>query len=189
MVLRRTVLQNFFLFILTLCVSINAINSNLLIQFSSINFIIFFLLCLKNKDVLEAIKENYINNKFFFIIFFVYIGYLIFQIIPLPLHWFEVFAPTNHILYSSIKIDKEFLSISLDPSSSYFRILNCINFFIIFLIFPALFFKHRKKKIIKFIEENWINKLLLLAFMLTHNVTTNKNKFCNTVLLKTILNL
>ena len=143
MVLRRTLLQNLFLFIVTLCVSINASNSNLLIQFSSINFIIFFLLCLKNKKVLEGIKENYINNKFFFIIFFVYIAYLVFQIIPLPLHWLEVIAPANHALYSSIKIDKEFWSISLDPSSSYFRILNCINFFIIFLIFPALFFRNK----------------------------------------------
>ena len=186
MFLKRTTLHNLFLFIVTLCVSINASNSNLLIQFSSIYFIVFFLLCLKNKDVLEKIKENYINNKLFFIIFFLYIGYLVFQIIPLPLNWFEVIAPANHALYSSIKIDKEFWSLSLDPSSSYFRILNCINFFIIFLVFPALFFKHKKKKIIKFIEENWINKLLLLAFMLTHNVTTNKNKFCNMVLLKTI---
>jgi len=93
--------------------------------------------------VLEGIKENYINNKFFFIIFLVYISYLIFQIIPLPLHWFEVIAPANHALYSSIKIDKEFWSLSLDPSSSYFRILNCINFFIIFLIFPALFFRSK----------------------------------------------
>ena len=129
MVLKRTTLQNLFLFVVTLCVSINASNSNLLIQFSSINFIIFLLLCLKNKDVLEAIKKNYINNKFFFIIFFIYIGYIIFQIIPLPLNWFEIIAPANHALYSSIKIDKEFWSLSLDPSSSYFRLLNCINFF------------------------------------------------------------
>ena len=51
MVLKRTTLQNLFLFIVTLCVSINASNSNLLIQFSSINFIIFFFLCLKNKKI------------------------------------------------------------------------------------------------------------------------------------------
>ena len=117
MVLRRAILQNLFLFIVALCVSVNASNSSLLIQFSSINFIIFFLLCLKNKKILEAIKENYINNKSFFIILFVYIGYLVFQIVPLPLHWFEIIAPANHALYSSIKIDKEFWSLSLDPSS------------------------------------------------------------------------
>ena len=122
MVFERTTLQNLFLFVVTLCVSINASNSNLLIQFSSINFIIFFFLCLKNKKILEAIKENYINNKSFFIIFIVYIGYLIFQIIPLPLNWFEIIAPANYALYSSIKIDQEFWSLSIDPSNSYFQI-------------------------------------------------------------------
>ena len=143
MVLKQTSLQNLFLFVVALCVSLNASNSNVLIQFSSINFIILFFLCLKNKQVLEGIKENYINNKVFFIIFFSYIGYLIFQIVPLPLRWLEIIAPANHALYSSIKIDKEFWSLSLDPSNSYFRILNVINFFIIFLIFPALFFRSR----------------------------------------------
>ena len=118
MVLRRTPLQNLFLFVLTLCVSFNASNSNLLIQFSSINFIILFLLCLKNKEVLEAIKENYVNNKIFFIIFATYIIYLIIQIIPLPLNWFKIIAPINYELYSSIKIDKELWSLSLDPSNS-----------------------------------------------------------------------
>ena len=143
MVLRQNSLQNLFLFVLALCVSLNASNTNILIQFSSINFIILFFLCLKNKQILEAIKVNYSNNKFFFVIFFVYISYLIFQIVPLPLHWFEIIAPANHALYSSIKIDKEFWSLSLDPSSSYFRILNVINFFIIFLVFPALFFRSK----------------------------------------------
>jgi O-antigen ligase len=171
MVLRRTVLQNLFLFVVTLCVSINASNSNLLIQFSSINFIIFLLLCLKNKEVLEAIKKNYINNKNFFIIFTIYISYLIFQIIPLPLNWLEVIAPTNHALYSSIKIDKEFWSLSLDPSSSYFRILNCINFFIIFLIFPALFFrsKHLMKVLFFFCLLGFCHAVFATYWMLIGN--------------------
>ena len=143
MVLRHTSLQNLFLFVVALCVSLNASNTNVLIQISSINFIILFFLCLKNKQILEAIKVNYSNNKVFFVIFFAYVSYLVFQIVPLPLRWFEIIAPANHALYSSIKIDKEFWSLSLDPSSSYFRILNVINFFIIFLIFPALFFRSR----------------------------------------------
>ena len=171
MVLERTTLQNLFLLIVTLCVSINASNSNLLIQFSSINFIIFFLLCLKNKKILEAIKENYINNKSFFVIFIVYISYLIFQIIPLPLHWFEIIAPANYALYSSIKIDQEFWSLSLDPSNSYFRILNCINFFIIFLIFPALFFrsKHLMKVLFFFCFLGFCHAVFATYWMLIGN--------------------
>ena len=60
MFLRKITLQNLFLIIVTICVSLNASNSPLLIQLSSINFIILFLMCLKNNEVLEAIKENYI---------------------------------------------------------------------------------------------------------------------------------
>jgi O-antigen ligase len=73
----------------------------------------------------------------------IYIGYLITQIIPLPLNLIEVIAPNNYNLYTSIKIDKQFWSLSIDPSNSYFRILNCINFFIIFLTFPVLFNKSK----------------------------------------------
>ena len=149
MFLRKITLQNLFLIILTICVSLNASNSPLLIQLSSINFIILFLMCLKNNEVLEAIKENYINNKKFFIIFLLYVGYLIIQIIPLPLNWIEIIAPHNYTIYSSIKIDKEFWSLSLDPSNSYFCIINCINFLIIFLIFPVLF--NRSKYLMKFL--------------------------------------
>ena len=149
MFLRKITLQNLFLIIVTICISLNASNSTLLIQLSSINFIILFLMCLKNNEVLEAIKENYINNKNFFIVFLLYVGYLIIQIIPLPLNWIEVIAPNNYTIYSSIKIDKEFWSLSLDPSNSYFCIINCINFLIIFLIFPALF--NRSKYLMKFL--------------------------------------
>ena len=124
MLLKKITLQNLFLIILTICVSLNASNSPLLVQLSSINFIILFLMCLKNNEVLEAIKENYINNKNFFIVFLLYVGYLIIQIIPLPLNWIEVIAPNNYTIYSSIKIDKEFWSLSLDPSNSYFCIIN-----------------------------------------------------------------
>ena len=149
MVLSKNTLQNLFLFILTICVSFNASNTNLLAQVTSINFTIFFLLCLKNNEILAAIKINYQNNKKFFIFFLIYIIYLIIQIIPLPLSWIEIIAPNNYKIYSSIKIDKELWSLSIDPSNSYFKILNWINFFIIFLIFPILF--NRSKYLMKFL--------------------------------------
>ena len=107
------------------------------------------MLCLKNNKILESIKKNYINNKSFFLILFFYLSYLIFKIIPLPLNWIEVIAPNNYDLYSSVKIDKEFWSLSIDPSSSYFSILNCINYLIIFLTFPSLF--NRSKYLMKFL--------------------------------------
>jgi len=141
-------LQNLFLIILAITVSFNASINPLLIQVSSVCFTFFFLLCLRNNQILELIKKNYVNNKIFFIFFLTYIGYLIIQIIPLPLNLIESIAPNNYKLYTSIRIDKEFWSLSIDPSNSYFGILNCINFFIIFLTFPILF--NRSKYLMKF---------------------------------------
>ena len=149
MILRKDSLRNLFLIILAITVSFNASINPLLIQTSSVSFIFFFILCLKNSRVLERIKENYRDNKIFFIFFLVYIGYLIFQIIPLPLNLIEIIAPNNYDLYTSIKIDKELWSLSIDPSNSYFRILNSINFLVIFLSFPVLF--NRSKYLMKFL--------------------------------------
>ena len=73
MVLRKNTLQNIFLIILAITVSFNASINPLLIQLSSINFIILFFLCLKNDEIRKRIKENYINNKVFFIFFFLHI--------------------------------------------------------------------------------------------------------------------
>ena len=80
MILRKDTLQNLFLIILAITVSFNASINPLLIQISSINFIILFFLCLKNNEIEERIKKNYLDNKFFFIFFFIYITYLITQI-------------------------------------------------------------------------------------------------------------
>jgi O-antigen ligase len=148
MLLSKNALQNLFCIILTITISFNASINVLLTQLSSISFIIFFLICIKNNKISESIKKNYINNRIFFLIFIIYLSYLIFQIIPLPLNWIEIIAPNNYDLYSSIRIDKEFWSLSIAPSSSYFSILNCINYLIIFLIFPVLF--NRSKYLMKF---------------------------------------
>ena len=148
MLLSKNALQNLFCIILAITISFNANINVLLTQLSSISFSIFFLICTKNNEISESIKKNYINNRIFFLIFIIYLSYLIFQIIPLPLNWIEIIAPNNYDLYSSIKIDKEFWPLSIDPSSSYFSILNCINYLIIFLIFPTLF--NRSKYLMKF---------------------------------------
>ena len=70
MLLRKNTLQNLFLIILTINVSFNASINILLTQVSSIFFIFFILICLKNIQILEKIKKNYTGNRFFFIFFF-----------------------------------------------------------------------------------------------------------------------
>ena len=149
MILRKNTLQNLFLIILSITVSFNASINPILIQISSLNFIILFFLCLKNDEINKNIKKNYLNNKFFFNCFFIYVGYLILKIIPLPLSLIEILSPNNYSLYNSLEIDKELWSLSINPSNSFFGILNCVNFFIIFLIFPVLF--NRSQYLMKFL--------------------------------------
>ena len=149
MILNKNIYQNLFLTIIAITVSFNASLNPLLIQLSFINFVGLFLLCLKNESILRSIKDNYYNNKLFFIFFFIYIFYLIIQIIPLPLNLFQFISSNNYNIYASINIDKKFWSLSLDPSNTYFCILNSINFFIIFLLFPCLF--DRRKHLMKFL--------------------------------------
>ena len=149
MLISKNSLQNIFLIVLGTTVSINASVNPLMTQISSIGFIIFFLICLKNNKVLEKMSENYQKNKIFFIFFFIYIIFLIFQIIPLPLNFLKIIAYNNYDLYNSIEIDKKFWSLSVDPSNSYFCILNSISYFLIFLIFPVLF--NRSRYLMKFL--------------------------------------
>ena len=149
MLLSKNSLQNIFLIILGILISFNASINPIIIQLSSISFIFLFALCLKNIHISEVIKKNYSNNYFFFILFLIYISFLLLQIIPLPLNLIKIIAPYNYDLYSSVLIDKDFWSLSVDPSNSYLGILNCINIFIIFLIFPILF--NRSRYLMKFL--------------------------------------
>ena len=57
MILRKDSLRNLFLIILAITVSFNGSINPLLIQTSSVSFIFFFILCLKNISLLERIKE------------------------------------------------------------------------------------------------------------------------------------
>ena len=148
MYLEKYKLQNLFLIIISIIISLNGSINPLLIQISSISFIFFFILCLNNLEIKENIKNLYKDNKIFFLIFFIYLGFLTLQLIPLPLKLIEIIASNNYNLYTSINIDKEFWSLSIDPSNSYFGILNNINFLIIFLTFPVLF--NRSQYLMKF---------------------------------------
>ena len=69
MLLRKNTLQNLFLIIIAFTISFNASINPLAIQISSISFIFFFICCLKNIEFQQVIKENYIDNKVFFIFF------------------------------------------------------------------------------------------------------------------------
>lgn len=149
MYLHRSYFQNFFLLILLASTIFKASNSNFLIQIFFISFLILFLLCLNNKNLFAELKRNYRVYKYFFYTFIIFLSYVGLQIIPFPIEWMENLAPANHALYNSLEVERNFWSISVDPSNTYFQLLNYLNFFIIFSLFPVLF--NRKEDVLKFL--------------------------------------
>ena len=135
----RNYLQIIFYLILFLSSIFRAANTNLLIQFFFIGFASFFMLCNFNKNIFSEIKYNFRKNKFFFIPLFLVLIYTIIQIIPFPIDVFGKYLPIHLQLINSLELNKKSITISLDPSNTYFQILNFLNLIIIFSLVPVLF--------------------------------------------------
>ena len=139
----RNYLQIIFYLILVLSSIFRAANTNLLIQFFFIGFASFFLLCNFKKNIFSEIKYNIKKNKFFFIPLFLVLIYIIIQIIPFPIETFGKFFPIHLDLINNLELSKKFITISVDPSNTYFQILNFLNLIIIFSLVPVLFNKNK----------------------------------------------
>ena len=126
----------------------NVGNSNLYIQFNFIIISIFFLLLIKEKKYLAHIKYIFQRNKIPIRLYFLFIFFLIFQTIPLPLEWLKFLSPEKYNILNELEFDRNLNSISLDPVNSFFYLLNYLSLFICLLIFKSLFY--RKKDIFKF---------------------------------------
>ena len=139
----RNYLQIIFYLILFLSSIFRAANTNLLIQFFFIGFASFFLLCNFNKNISSEIKYNFRKNKFFFIPLFLVLIYTIIQIIPFPIEAFVQYFSIHLELINNLELSKKFITISVDPSNTYFQILNFLNLIIIFSLVPVLFNKNK----------------------------------------------
>tara|TARA_B110000208_G_scaffold103102_1_gene128286 strand:- start:220 stop:1350 length:1131 start_codon:yes stop_codon:yes gene_type:complete len=73
---------------------------------------------------------------------------LIFQTIPLPIEWLSFLSPEKYNILNELEFNKNFSSISLNPSNSYFSLLNYLSIFLYLIIFKSLFY--RNKDIFKF---------------------------------------
>ena len=143
MPISRNFLQIIFYLILFLSSIFKAANTNLLIQFFFIGFASFFLLCNFNKNICADIKYNFRKNKIFFIPLFLVLIYIIIQIIPFPIETFGQYFPIHLELINNLELSKKFITISVDPSNTYFQILNFLNLIIIFSLVPVLFNKNK----------------------------------------------
>jgi len=137
--------QIFFFLIIFLGSVFNASNSNTLIFINFIIFLCFLCYLLLSKNNVSVTKYLIKKNKKLFFVFLLFIFYLFFQIIPLPIDWLNFFSNSYYIYLKKIDINS-FKSISLDPINTLAEIVNYLNIFMIVIITSLVFFKKKHIK-------------------------------------------
>ena len=140
--------QYIFLLIITLMVIFNGGNNNLYIQFNFIIISIFFLLFIREKNYSAHVREIFSKNKIAIILYSLFISFLIFQTMPLPIEWLSFLSPEKYNILNELEFKENFSSISLSPTNSYFSLLNYLSIFLYLIIFKSIFY--RNKDIFKF---------------------------------------
>ena len=135
--------QYLFFFILCIYTIFNGGNSNILIQINFILISLLFLYCLKDKNYYLHFKIFYTKNKISISFYVLFLLYLIFQIIPLPIEYLKLFSSFKYDHISRLSNNILYSSISLSPSNSFFQILNFISLLILVFIFKMIFYTNR----------------------------------------------
>jgi putative inorganic carbon (HCO3(-)) transporter len=135
--------QYIFLLIITLMVVFNGGNNNLYIQFNFIIISIFFLIFIREKNYLAHVNRIFLKNKPAIIFYILFIIFLIFQTIPLPIGWLSFLSPEKYNLLNKLEFNGNFNSISWSPVNSYFSLLNYLSLFLYLILFKSLFFKQK----------------------------------------------
>ena len=137
--------QYLFFFLITIYSIFNGGNSNLMIQLNFILLSGLYFFCLKDKNYNWHLK-NYLNqNKFSIFVYLLFLIYLIFQIIPLPIGILKFFSFEKFNIIKNLNFESSFSSISLSPSNSFFQFLNFLTLFIVTLIIKMIFYTDRHK--------------------------------------------
>ena len=162
--------QYLFFLILSIFIFFNGGNSNLFIQLNFVLISLFFLYCLKDKNYNLHLKNFYSNNKKSILIYIIFLNYLIFQILPLPLYLLKFFSPEKiKLLYLIENITHS--SISLSPINSYFQLLNFTSLLLIVFICTMIFYTQRHKYRFYFYLSlaGFISSIIAVLFYLNGN--------------------
>ena len=134
-----------FFFILCVYTIFNGGNSNILIQINFILISLLFLYCLKDKNYYLHFKIFCKKNKISIFFYTLFLSYLLFQIIPLPIEYLKFFSSFKYEQISKLSMNIPYSSISLSPSNSFFQILNFISLMIIVFILKMIFYTNAHK--------------------------------------------
>ena len=133
-------------FLLILIYSIfNGGNSNLLIQVNFLFISFFYFFCLKDKNYNLHLKYFIKENKRSIYFYIIFLFYLLFQIIPLPIVLIKFLSPEKYIYLNNLNLDFQFSSISLAPTNSFFQLLNFCTLLILIFILKMIFYRERHK--------------------------------------------
>ena len=133
-------------FILILIYSVfNGGNSNLLIQVNFLLISFFYILCSRDKNYNLHFKYFVKENKKSIYFYILFLFYLLFQILPLPVDSLKFFSPEKYKYLISLNSDFKFSSISLAPSNSFFQLLNFCSLLILVFILKMIFYQERHK--------------------------------------------
>ena len=162
--------QYLFFSILSIFIIFNGGNSNLFIQLNFILISLFFLYCLKDKNYNLHLKNFYINNKKSIFLYVIFLSYLIFQILPLPLDILKFFSPEK-IKFLFLIENISYSSISLSPANSYFQILNFTSLLLIVFICRMIFYtqKHKYRFYFYLSLAGFISSIIAVLFYLNGN--------------------
>ena len=137
--------QYLFFFIFTVCLIFNGGNSNILIQTNFILMSGLFFFCLKDKNYNLHFKNFYNRNKTSISFYSLFLTFLFFQILPLPIEFLKFFSPEKYKYIIDLKTDSSYSTITLSLSNSYFQILNFISLIILVFILKMIFYTKRHK--------------------------------------------
>lgn len=163
--------QYLFFSILTVYTVFNGGNSNLSIQINFILVCFLFLFCLKDKNYNAHLIKFYKDNQKSILIYILFIFYLLFQIVPLPIETLKIFSPEKFKIISKFEGEISNSPISLAPSNSFFQILNYATLLIVLLIIKMIFYtdKHRIRFNLFLSFLGFITSIIAITFYLNGN--------------------
>ena len=135
--------QLFFYILIALMLIFNGGNYDIYAQFNFIFISVLFVICQKDINYKSHIKKFFLDNKKVLIIYFIFLAYLIFQIIPLPIEFLKFFSLKKYQLLIDLEYKGSFSLISLDGSKTFLSFFNYFSLIIYIFIFKSIFYKER----------------------------------------------
>jgi hypothetical protein len=133
-------------FLLIIIYSIfNGGNSNLLIQVNFLLISFFYFICVKDKNYNTHLNYFVNDNRKSIYFYILFLLYLLFQILPLPIDTLKFFSPEKYIYLTTLSSDLKYSSISLAPSNSFFQLLNFCSLLILIFVLKMIFYREQHK--------------------------------------------